>query len=107
MVMLTAPVVADSKHITLYDAVTVGGRVLESGAYKVTWLGSGPEVQVTFSRGSKTVATTRARLVFEKSTRRAVQTTTLPDNSIVLTRLSFSDESLYFDVQAEGEPRAD
>jgi len=43
--------------IEISNAVQVGGKQLEPGNYKVEWQGAGPEVQVTFLRDGKTVAT--------------------------------------------------
>jgi hypothetical protein len=100
MIVLTASVFADSKHITFNEPVTVGSIVLAPGVYKVAWVGTGPDVLVTFMKGGKTVATTPARLVLEKSPyhARAIETMTMPDNSRVLKRLSFSDRALVFDL---------
>ena len=42
--------------------VQVGGTQLKPGNYKVEWQGTGPDVQVTFLRGGKTVATVPATL---------------------------------------------
>jgi hypothetical protein len=43
--------------IEIVSAVQVGGKQLEPGNYKVEWQGAGPEVQVTFLRHGKAVAT--------------------------------------------------
>ena len=99
MVALTSTALADSKHVTFNEPVSIDGVVLEAGEYNVVWNGSGPEVEVSFMKGNKTLATTAARLVLEKSPhRRAVETTTLPDNSRVLKRISFSEKALIFDL---------
>ena len=42
--------------------VQVGGTQLKPGNYKVEWQGTGPDVQVTFLRDGKTVATVPATL---------------------------------------------
>ena len=96
---ITSTSLADSKHITISSAVTIGGStVLPAGDYRVVWNGSGPDVQVSFMRGNKTIATVPAKLVLEKSQyHRAVETTTMPDNSNVLTRIQLGKRSLVFD----------
>lgn len=105
MIILTSTALADSKHITFSEPVTVGSVVLEAGTYNVVWVGTGPEVQVSFKKRNKTLATTSARLVFEKSQhRRMVRTTRLPDNSRILEQISFSEETLIFDLPSL-EPR--
>src|SRR6266511_1634218 len=57
----------DSEHLTISEPVMVAGTVLEAGMYKVTWEGSGAQVQVSFTKGSKTMATATATLVLETS----------------------------------------
>jgi hypothetical protein len=42
--------------------VQVGGTQLKPGNYKVNWQGAGPDIQVTFLRNGKTVATVPATL---------------------------------------------
>ena len=99
LAVLTSTVLADSKHVTFNDTVTIGGTVLKPGIYNVVWIGSGPIVQVSFMKRDTTVATASARLVLEKGLyRRAVEMKILPDNSRVLARLSFKNKSLVFDL---------
>ena len=43
-------------------AIQVGGVQLEPGNYRVKWQGTGPDIQVTFLRDGKTVATLPATL---------------------------------------------
>jgi hypothetical protein len=43
--------------VSFPDPVQVGSAQLQPGTYKVKWDGSGPEVQVSFVRDGKTVAT--------------------------------------------------
>ncbi len=43
--------------VQISDAVQVGGTQLEPGDYKVEWQGTGPELEVTFVRDGKTIAT--------------------------------------------------
>lgn len=47
----------------LYDTVTVEGKQLAPGNYKVEWTGSGPDVQVSILNGNNTVATLPAKVV--------------------------------------------
>jgi hypothetical protein len=42
--------------INLVEPTIVGSVILPSGEYKIEWNGPGPEVQVSFTQGSKTVA---------------------------------------------------
>jgi hypothetical protein len=49
--------------LRLYDNVSVQGKQLTPGDYKVEWNGEGPEVQVNIVSGKNTVATVPARVV--------------------------------------------
>lgn len=98
MIALTSTVRADSKHVTFIEPVTIGGTVLAPGIYSVVWEGSGPEVQVSFMKDNKTLATASANLVLEKSPyRRSYITTDSPENPRVLMRIRFSKTALVFD----------
>jgi hypothetical protein len=48
--------------VDIPDALQVGGVQLQPGSYKVKWQGAGPDIQVTFLRDGKTVATVPATL---------------------------------------------
>ena len=48
--------------LKLYETTTVEGKALQPGDYKVTWEGSGPDVQVTILQGKETVATFQAHV---------------------------------------------
>jgi len=75
----------------------VAGTLLKADIYRVVWDGSGPQVQVSFMKGSKTVATASATLVLEPSTYDgAVQIKTLGDSARVLERIAWKKKSLIF-----------
>ncbi|MGC1414893.1 MAG: hypothetical protein WA817_06415 [Candidatus Acidiferrum sp.] len=64
--LLSASVFASNinkKSLHLYENVTVQGKQLAPGDYKVEWSGSGPEVKISILKGRETVATTTARVV--------------------------------------------
>jgi hypothetical protein len=48
--------------VDIPGALQVEGTQLKPGSYKVTWQGTGPDIQVTFQRDGKTVATVPATL---------------------------------------------
>jgi len=50
------------KTINLAETTVVGSVTLQPGEYSIDWSGTGPEVQVSFSRGNKTIATVPATL---------------------------------------------
>jgi hypothetical protein len=48
--------------LNLNEAVTIEGKTINAGQYKVEWTGNAPDVQVTISKGKETVATFPAHL---------------------------------------------
>ena len=53
----------NSANIELDQPVTIAGTQLAPGQYKLIWEGNGPNVNVSFVEGKKTVATAPAKLV--------------------------------------------
>jgi hypothetical protein len=45
------------------ETITVGGKQLPAGSYRVAWAGTGPTVEVSISEGRETVAKVSAQLV--------------------------------------------
>ena len=52
----------NKRSIDITDAVQIGDAHLTPGTYRVEWQGNGPNVQVSFQRHGKTVATVPATL---------------------------------------------
>jgi len=87
----------NSKEITLDQTTKVGSTELQAGTYRVTWDGSGPQVEVDFSQNRKTVASSTANLVNARSDYpSAVQVRTESDNSTVLEEIDFNKMKLVF-----------
>jgi len=64
--LLAVSVMAGTENkgtLRLYDNVSVQGKQLSPGTYKVEWNGQGPEVQLNILDGKNTVATVPARIV--------------------------------------------
>ncbi|HTP70417.1 MAG TPA: hypothetical protein VMJ35_16015 [Dongiaceae bacterium] len=76
-------------NISLADKVTVEGKTLEPGTYKVEWTGNGPNVQVTVSKGKQQVATFPAQLTEQATTNSssAYSTNASADGSKSLTAI--------------------
>lgn len=55
------------KTLHLYDKVTVAGKQLAPGSYRVEWSGPGPEVKIDIMKGRDTIATVPARVVAQNS----------------------------------------
>ena len=60
--MPIASMAATKKSLNITEPVAVGDVVLQPGDYKVEWEGSGPNVQVSFVEGKKTLVTAPATL---------------------------------------------
>ena len=86
--------------VKIPDSVQVGGTQLEPGDYKVEWQGTGPEIQVNFVRGGKTVATVPGTLNTNDAQVRQddIVTDTTSANTKTLTEIDFGrdKESLVF-----------
>jgi len=54
---------ATKANLQLADAVTVNGTQLKAGDYKLTWEGSGPNVELSITQGNNVVAKVPAHLV--------------------------------------------
>jgi hypothetical protein len=68
LALITAPAFAakNSQSLTFSDPVIVGTTKLPAGDCKVTWTGTGNDVQVTLQDNGKTV-TVAARMIQEKN----------------------------------------
>jgi len=64
VLMATSAFAASNKGtLQVSDTVTVSGKQLAPGDYKVTWEGTGPNVEVKITKGKDVVATVPAHLV--------------------------------------------
>jgi len=75
--------------LKLYESTTVEGKALRPGDYKVTWEGSGPDVQVTVQQGKETVATFQAHVAEQplRNSTDAYGSAPGPDGSRTLTAI--------------------
>lgn len=88
---------AATKSIDVSQPVAVGNTVLKPGTYHVTWSGSGPNVQVQFKSGKKTVATANATVQDQKSGNNALELGPASgSNTKTLQAIDFSHEKLVF-----------
>jgi hypothetical protein len=93
----------NSATVRFTEPVTVASTQLKPGTYRLTWEGVGPDVQVSFLKGKKTVATVPATLVDEASPYSgAVDTKMTSDNSRVLEEIQWKKMALRFDETGSG-----
>jgi hypothetical protein len=74
--LLSVPAFAakNSQTVSLTGTTKVGTTTLPAGDYKVTWTGTGSNVQVTIGQNGKTAVTVPAKLVDAKNGHVAVMT---------------------------------
>jgi hypothetical protein len=58
---------ANKATLRLQEKVTVEGKQLSPGTYRLEWDGTGPDVRVNILRGKETVATVPAHLVEQQA----------------------------------------
>jgi hypothetical protein len=63
LLLATSAFAANKGSLQVTDPTTVSGKQLAPGEYKITWEGSGPNVEVKISKGKDVVATVPARMV--------------------------------------------
>ena len=102
LLMLSAASFAasNSKEITFDKTTKVGTTELEPGTYKVVWKGTGPTVDVDFSKNNKVVASTTAKLESNRSGYDfAVQVRTVNSDSAILQTIDFKNAELVFPAE--------
>lgn len=91
---------SNSKEITFDKTTKVGTTELEPGTYKVAWKGTGPTVDVDFSKNNKVVASTTAKLGSNRSGYdSAVQVRTVNSDSAILETIDFKNAELVFPTE--------
>jgi hypothetical protein len=76
LAMLSVPALAakNSQSVTVPETVKAGSAQLAPGNYDVSWTGTGPTVQVTFTLNKKVVATVPAKLVEQPNRNEGLET---------------------------------
>jgi len=89
------------KSVHLNENVTVAGKQLMPGDYKVEWSGSGPSVDLNFMEGQDVVATARAKVVSEAYPNEEDGYAIKPgrDGHVLLTEVFFSGAKYEFEIQ--------
>src|SRR5580700_3337761 len=78
LVLFSVPAFAskNSDTVSIPSKITVGTTQIPAGSYKLTWTGSGSDVQLTLAKDGKTVAIVPAKVVAEKNDAIGVVTNT-------------------------------
>ena len=93
--------------VNLAEKVTVEGKTIGPGTYKVEWQGTGANVQVTLSQGKRTVATFPAQ-INEQANNNAVNaygSATEPDGSKSLTAIYVGGKKYILEVEQASASR--
>jgi hypothetical protein len=91
----------NKKTIHLGESVTVEGKKLAPGDYKVEWTEPGPNVQVTISQGKNALVTVPAHLVSlnASNAETSYSTSTGADGGKTLTQLAPGGTRYQLDLQ--------
>jgi hypothetical protein len=94
----------NKKTFHLPETVTVEGKKLAPGDYKVEWTEPGTDVQVTILEGKTAVTTLSAHVIPVNVTilKDGYSTTTGQDGSKALTQLLFSGKKYQLQIQPAG-----
>jgi hypothetical protein len=98
--------------LSVPETITVEGKQLPPGNYKVEWQGTGPNVEVKILKGKETVVMAPARLV-QAQTKTAVDSygaTKQQDGSRVLSAIYFGGKTYSLELgqnSAQGTSAAD
>jgi hypothetical protein len=92
----------NKKSLHLYETVSVEGKQLPPGDYKVQWSGSGPSVQLNILKGKDTVATVSAQVVNESASNTQDGYTLRPaqNGSQELEGIFFSGKNYTLEIQS-------
>jgi hypothetical protein len=98
--------------LSVPETITVEGKQVPPGDYKVQWEGTGPNVEVKILKGKETVATAPARIVQaqNKASVDSYGVAKQPDGSRVLSSIYFGGKTLSLEIvqtSAQANPTAD
>ena len=98
--------------LSVPETITVEGKQVPPGDYKVEWAGTGPNVEVKILKGKETVATVPARVVMTqaKATVNSYGVTRQQDGSQALSSIYFEGKNYSLEIgqsSAQSTPAAD
>jgi hypothetical protein len=98
---------ANKGTLDLAEKVSVDGKPLNPGTYKVEWEGAGPTVQVTLLQGREKVATFPAHLTEQANSNsaNAYGSDIAPDGSRTLKAIYIGGKRDVLEIQPAGAPQ--
>ena len=103
LLLATSAFAANRGSVNLPEAMVVNGQKLNAGNYKVTWDGSGPNVELSLLQGKNVIAKVPARmqdLNSPASTNMAVSRKN-GDGTVTLTEVRLSGKKYAFALGSE------
>ena len=102
--LASAPLFAaqNSQTVNVPETIKAGATQLAPGAYNVTWTGTAPNVQVTFTQNRKVLATVPAKLVEENNKNEELDTDSV-GGAVVLEAIRLRNRTLVFSGSASTE----
>jgi len=92
----------NSQSVNIPEPMKAGTAQLAAGDYNVTWTGTAPNVEVTFTQNHKVLATVPAQLVVETNKSEAVNTN-LKGTVETLESIRMRNMTLVFGGQSSSE----
>ncbi|MGA2098603.1 MAG: hypothetical protein ABSH39_20095 [Candidatus Acidiferrum sp.] len=91
----------NKRSIHLTEPITVAGKQLPAGDYKVEWTESADNVQLNFIHGKDVVATLSAKVISVKNAnaRDGYETTHAQDGTLSLKQIFFSGKTYDLEIQ--------
>jgi hypothetical protein len=88
------------KSLRFDTAVTVEGKPLAAGEYKVEWSGTGPDVKLNILKGKETVATVDAHIVSVSVSNKqdGYSASSAKDGSPAVTQIFFSGDKYDLEI---------
>jgi hypothetical protein len=95
---------ANKGTLNLSESVSVEGKTINPGKYKVEWNGSGPDVQVSLFHGKDTIATFPAHLTEQPNQNNvdAYGSASQQDGTKTLTAIYIGGKHTVLELQSNG-----
>jgi hypothetical protein len=108
VLLATSAFAANKGSLAVVDPVTIAGKQLAPGQYKLTWDGSGSSVQLNIMQGKNVVATVPARVIELDSAARndAAVVSSDGNGSKTLSQIRFSGKKFALAVGSESADAA-
>ena len=109
LLLATSAFAAEKGSMRLIQPAVVGGVQLAPGDYNLTWDGTGPNVEVKVTKGSKVLATAPAKVVDLPSSASASGTTTKPnaEGKTAVSQIFFHGKTRALEIVPEAPSEAE